>query len=140
VKLRRSVRPVGGPVDLAPLAGVLLLLVLYFAFSASFVVQPGVPVTLHDRLLGPGTAATRKVVSVTAAGEIYIEQQATDLAGLRAQLEAFARSGADPVVILKADEGVAHGRVLSVMNEILGARLSVVLAARAFDAGAAMAP
>jgi biopolymer transport protein ExbD len=125
---------------MAPLVSVLLLLLLFFMFSSTFVLQPGVQVRLHDRILGAGTPASRKVVTLTQAGEIYIEQQRVDVARLRERLAEFAAAGAEQSVILKADAAVPHGLVLSVMNEILGARLNVVIAAQSFDASAESAP
>jgi biopolymer transport protein ExbD len=104
---------------------------LFFLLGSSFVMQPGVEVDLPRGLMGLGSPIDRRVLTITAAGEIYFENQKTDLAGLGPQLEAFARKGVDRAIIIKADIRVPHGMVMGVLEKVLAGGLNAVIATRA---------
>lgn len=131
MKLTSSVRPLESPFSLAPMVGVVLLLMLFFLLGSSFVMQPGVAVDLPHGLMGVGSPIDRRVLTITSVGEIYFENQKTDIAGLGPMLEVFARKGVDRAIIIKADIRVSHGMVMEVLEKVLAGGLNAVIATRA---------
>lgn len=130
MKITSTVRLLDGPFSLAPMVGVVLLLMLFFLLGSSFVIQPGVEVDLPHGLMGLGSPVDRRVLTITATGEIYFENQKTDLAGLGSQLEAFAKKGVDRAIIIKADVRVPHGLAMEVLEKVLSGGLNAVIATR----------
>lgn len=119
-----------GPFSMAPLIDVVLLLLIFFLLSSTFVMQPGVQIDLPTGLAGLASPHSRRVLTITAAGEIYFDEQVTDLAALPASLEAFARRGVDQTVVIKADARVPHGKVMEVLHRVLASGLDAVVASR----------
>jgi biopolymer transport protein ExbD len=116
-------------INITPLTDIFLVLLIIFMVSSSVMVQTatrgGVKVNLPKGAtseIDPGIKSI--VVSVTAAGQILVQGKPTameDLDGVFAS--NFAR---DPLtqVIIEADEGVAHGKVVGVMERAKRAGLS----------------
>ncbi len=72
MRFPRNVKPFRGQIDLAPLAGVLFLLVI-FVLLASLVYTPGVPIQLSS--INPNAGGARKNLIIKAQGEIVFEKQ-----------------------------------------------------------------
>jgi len=115
---------------MAPLIDVVLLLLIFFLLSSTYVMQPGVRIELPTGLTGLASPHSRRVLTITSAGEIYFDEQVTDLASLPASLEAFARKGVDQTVVIKADVRVPHGTVMEVLRRVLASGLDAVVASR----------
>jgi biopolymer transport protein ExbD len=116
--------------SLAPLIDVVLILLFFFLLSSSFVVQPGVSVTLYDRVSGSGATANRKVITVTPANDIYYGDRRVTLPELVRELEELSGTSADRTVILKADVLSDLGTVMDVMAALLRQGMDCVLASR----------
>ena len=108
-------------INITPLTDIFLVLLIIFMVSSSVMVQTatrgGVKVNLPKGAtseIDPGIKSI--VVSITAAGEILVQGKPTpaeQLDGVFAS--AFAREPLTQVII-EADEGVTHGKVVGVME------------------------
>jgi len=130
MKLRTSLQLLKGPLDMAPLVDVVLLLLLFFMLSSTLVLQPGVEVTLHERIIGSGTQANKRVLTISKSQEIYFNDQKIDLEKLSAELKSFSSRGDGASIIIKADISTPNGMVMSVMNIALTHGIHVMLATR----------
>ena len=131
MKLRRQVQLLRGPIDLAPLINVVLLLLIFFILSSSFVLQSGVKITLPSSLDGThGVTNVRHIVAITAADPplIFFNDQISSREKLSEQFKQVAAAGSGNNIVIKADRYVAYGTVVDVMNQALAAGLSVVVA------------
>ncbi|MEQ1566710.1 MAG: biopolymer transporter ExbD [Myxococcota bacterium] len=118
----RAGRPRRDPpsIDLTPMIDVMFNLVLFFVVTTNFVQTeqtPGIQVDL------PRSSAQQVIqgeddldVWMTAEGAVYLNDEPVDFATLRAAFQARAATDPDTMVVIKADEGVAHGRVVRVMD------------------------
>jgi len=89
MKIRTSVRVLRGPLDVAPLVDVILLLLIFFLLTSTFVFQPGIVVDPPSPGQSKGGVSdTRYVVTATAGAnpQIFFNDRATDLAKLRLEL------------------------------------------------------
>lgn len=102
--------------DITALIDVVLLLVIFFMISTSFVVQPGIKVKLPEAGVKEEGAAEDLVVLITQQGDLYFGDTKVTEAELRQRLGADARAEGGSVLVIKADEAALHGRVVQVMD------------------------
>lgn len=104
-------------VDITPLIDIIFQLVLFFMVSTTFVTNPGIDVDL-PRAAADALIEDQASVEVwmTVDGAVYVDQDPVDLAGLRGRLERAAQEDASTQVVVKADGGVDHRRVVTVLD------------------------
>jgi biopolymer transport protein ExbD len=112
------------------LIDVVLLLIIFFMLSSTFVLQPGVKVTPPRTGVGGGITNSRYVINVVnnTPPMIFFNDQITDLKNLAGQLETIATDRGERTVVLRADKDVSHGTVTEIMGLAIKARVSVLLA------------
>lgn len=128
MKLTRSLRIHPALFNVVPLVNVTFLVIVFFALSSRFVLQPGMAVTLPVSGFTLGPQRDAKIVSVTAAPvpSVYFRDRRVSIEELRQQLAE--NRGHDRSLIVKADRGTPYDLVVQIMNEGLKLGFSVVLA------------
>ncbi len=115
MKLVRTAGPHPALIFVAPALDVVLILVFFLVLSTSFLLQPGVAVTVPDSpfLLAP--QRDPQVISVTAAptSAVYFENQAVSFDALRSKLEA--QHGRKRTIVIKADRLAPFDLIARVM-------------------------
>lgn len=104
-------------IDLSPLIDVVFQLVLFFMVSTTFVQAPGFQVDLPRS--SAQTVISEKTdvnVWITADGAVHLDEAPVTLESLKQTLRSKARVDPNTMVIIKADTGVPHGRVVGVMD------------------------
>jgi biopolymer transport protein ExbD len=128
VKLQRSPAPHPALMFIAPSLDVVLALVFYVILSTSFLLQPGVSVTVPDSpfLLAPQRDPL--IISIVAAplSSVYFENEETSLPELREKLQA--RSSRSHTLIIKIDRHAPVEKLTSVMNISLALGYPTVIA------------
>ena len=116
MKLVRTAGPPPALLFVAPALNVILTLIFFLVLSTSFLLQPGVAVSVPDSpfLLAPQREP--QVVSVTAAplSAVYFENQQVSLQDLRRRLEA--QHGSRHTLIIKADRLASFDLIAQVMT------------------------
>ena len=114
--------------NLIPLVNVIFLLLIFFALSTTFVLQPGIAVTLPYSSYSLAPQRNPQIVSITSAPvpAIYFHDQ-------KVTLEELARSLADSriknkTLIIKADRTTPWELIVQITNEGLQKGFSVVYA------------
>jgi biopolymer transport protein ExbD len=133
MKLRRNVQPLRGPIDLTPLIDVVLLLLIFFVLSSSFVLQPGVTIRAPSGLEGTrGVTGARYILAVTGSNPplIFFNDQMMGRDRLTEQFKSLVEREREAVVVLKADRNVPHGVVMEILNQALAQGLRMVVAAQ----------
>jgi biopolymer transport protein ExbD len=88
----------------------------------------GLPVNLPGAATSQSQPQSQTVVTIDASGKLSLNRQAVDLATLEAQVRGLALTGQQPFVVINADQGVAHGQVVTVMDRlrrIEGVRMAI---------------
>jgi len=102
-------------INVTPLVDVMLVLLVIFMVTAPILHQ-GVAVQLPT---AQGAAFTggesQLVVSVTEAGDVFLNDTEMSVAELREKLLAVVRERPDRQVFLRADAGVRYGVVVAVL-------------------------
>jgi biopolymer transport protein ExbD len=128
MKLTRTLEIHPALFNVVPLINVVFLVVVFFALSSRFVLQPGMAINLPVSGFTLGPQRDAKIVSVTSAPvpSIYFRDKKVTIEELRQQLTDSR--GKERSLIIKADRGTPYDLVVQLMNEGLKLGFSVVLA------------
>ena len=112
-------------IDVTPMIDVVFQLVLFFMVSTTFVSSPGIQVDLPRSSAQTVLSEDRDVnVWMTADGGVYVDDAPVDMAALLQIFRSRAEVDPNTLVVMKADEGVSHGRVVTVMDMARGEGLT----------------
>ncbi len=108
--LKQKLKP---ELNITPLIDVVLMLLIFFMISTSFIFQPGIliklPTATHSDASSPGGAQ----LLITADGELYFEQLRTSYDELEGRMKHHPDKS---LLLIKADQAVSHGDVVRTMN------------------------
>lgn len=100
---------------------VFFLLVFFMMASLSMAVYRGMPVNLPAAASGQHALQEHASLTVTKEGRLYLNKQTILLETLPDALKALLADNPNLAIILNADEGVPHGRVVEAMDAARGA-------------------
>ena len=122
---RRAWRPVAD-INVTPFVDVMLVLLVVFMVTAPLLTV-AVPLDL------PKTQARSisqdkepLVVSIDAAGKVYLQEKSMELDELVPKLKAISGANADARIFVRGDKGVPYGRIMEVMGAISSAGFNKV--------------
>lgn len=129
MKLRCSIDAAKTLPDITPLVDVVLLLLIFFLLTSSFVFQPGIKIDPPQANI-PGGVNSRHIISISSQDPplIFFNDQLADMNSLSEKLNRLARRQPNATVVIKADRTVPHGLVARVMNLSLNAGLPILIA------------
>ncbi len=114
-------------INVTPLVDVMLVLLIIFMVTAPLLVT-GVPVKLpENRAKALETDDKPTIISLTAQGEIFIneiEVSDAELTGRIGDIAAAYEGQESPQIFLRADEALDYGQVMVVMGELNRAGLN----------------
>jgi len=113
--MRPSRRPMS-EINVTPFVDVVLVLLIIFMLTAPFL-QGGIGVKLPKAAAQGVDLRKEIVITVTAEGDIFLNESAVTWTDFDRSLRQ-ALPGGRGRVFLKADEGVAYGRVVDVISKI----------------------
>jgi biopolymer transport protein ExbD len=109
-------RPRRVALDLTPLIDVVLMLVLFFMLTTTFVLSPGVQVDLPQGSSLQQPRESDAIITITKDGAVYFQDAQVSLETLQAVLQRAKSQQPGLRVVIKADTVVQHGRVVEVMD------------------------
>ena len=126
MKLSRTTTISFGWLYVFPLLDVVFLLIFFFLLSSSFVLQPGIAVTVPFSRFTLGPQPNQQIISVTGGPNpaIYLRDQKVTLAQLGPALDVTKREGRS--IVIKADRLVSYDLVMAVTNAVLERGISSV--------------
>ncbi len=102
--------------NLVPLVDIVLLLLIFFMISSSFVVHPGIKVNLPKAVTAERKGPEDITLAITKEDILYLNNQRVALQDLWGRLLDLRNQGRVGFLIIKADKAVSHGRVVEVMD------------------------
>lgn len=95
---------------------IVMLLLIFFLISSSFVTQPGIKVQLPKAETGETAAEGQIIVTLTEKGRVFVnsEQVTTDLLGQK--LSGLLGGTEKRVVVIRADRGVTLQNTVQVID------------------------
>ena len=119
MKLTRTTNYHFGWLGIVPLIDFFFLLLFFFLLSSTFVLQPGISVSLPFSRFTLGPQVNQQIISITggAASVIYFRDQKVTLDQLGPLLDTAKREGRP--IIIKADRSTPYELVVAVTNAAL---------------------
>lgn len=111
--IKKRIKP---SLNITPLIDVVLLLLIFFMISTTFVVQPGINVNLPQTVTSEKQIRKDIVIIITKDNTIYINEKKIDLRDVLKEFKAEHEKNRDALLIIKADKKVTHGEVVNIMD------------------------
>jgi biopolymer transport protein ExbD len=102
--------------ELTPLVDVVLMLVIFFMLTTTFVVGTGIKVDLPQGQAVQQPRESDAVITMTKEGRLYYQDERVSLEKLRAALQQTFQQQPGVRLVIKADTQVQHGQVVEVMD------------------------
>ncbi|MBW4468199.1 MAG: biopolymer transporter ExbD [Pegethrix bostrychoides GSE-TBD4-15B] len=116
-------------INIVPMIDVIFAILTFFIMSTLFLTRSeGLPVNLPNATTSEMQTETQIVITIDKSGALSLNRDPVQLEALVADVQAQVLTGKQPVVVINADESVAHGKVITVMDRlraIKGARLAI---------------
>lgn len=117
VKIARRKSVEEAEIVVIPMIDVMMFLLFFFMVaSLAMVVQSGLPVNLPKASTANDHSSQNITITIMRDNRIFLNTKQMPLEGLKAGLEAM-KVAPDSLVIINADRIVAHGLVVSAMDE-----------------------
>ena len=112
---RRSLKK--ARIEIIPMIDTIFFLLVFFMISTLSMTQfKGMPVNLPKAASGQQAPAESMAITIDKDGHLFLNQQVVDKAALGEALKQQLAQHADMLVVINADDGVAHGQVVEVMD------------------------
>jgi biopolymer transport protein ExbD len=106
-----------GEINVTPLVDVVLVLLLVFMVTAPMMTR-GIDITLPVANLPENQPQDRVMISMNARGQVFVGEKAVNIVLLEDTLHDMVEARGLKVVYLSADESLAYGRVIAVVDKI----------------------
>ena len=98
------------------LTDIVMLLLIFFLLSSSFVIQPGIKVQLPKAETGETQSDKNITVTLTEKGLVYLNTEQITIETLGQKLSSAMQSDADKIVVIKADRNVTLQNTVQVID------------------------
>lgn len=98
------------------LTDIVMLLLIFFLLTSSFVVQPGIKVKLPKAASGAQDDADKIYLTVTQRERIYLNQEQVSREDLGAKLRQIFSKTPDKVVVIRADKDLSLEATIRVID------------------------
>jgi biopolymer transport protein ExbD len=127
-------------INITPLTDIFLVLLIIFMVTSSAIAEQaadkgGFKVSLPRSGQGDATAARDLSVAILADGRVVVGGKVVEEGELQALFAQAQARSAETLVLVQADEGVPHGRVVAVMDLARRAGLARLAIATRADGG-----
>jgi len=103
-------------INVVPLVDIMLVLLIIFMLTASFISTPSVPVNLPKALTSNPTAPASQALVLNLRGEIFFQDKKIEREKLRSILQEQAALNPDLRIVLSADALAPHGKVVELLD------------------------
>jgi len=103
-------------INVVPLVDIMLVLLIIFMLTASFISTPSVPVNLPKALTSNPTAPASQALVLNLRGEIFFQDKKIEREKLKSILQEQAALNPDLRIVLSADALAPHGKVVELLD------------------------
>jgi biopolymer transport protein ExbD len=98
------------------LADVVLLLLVFFLLSSTFIVQPGIRVQLPKARIRERESERNILLTLTKEGTLYLGEETVEFEVLPARLYSLLLENPDQLIVLRADRDVPLNTAVQVLD------------------------
>jgi biopolymer transport protein ExbD len=113
-------------INVVPLVDIMLVLLIIFLLTASFISTPSVPVHVPKAYTSRPAAAASQALALTAQGDIFYSNKRVTRPQLTQILEKAVSINPELRIVLSADTSVPHGKVVELLDLIRQAGVAKV--------------
>jgi len=106
-----------GNINVTPLVDIMMVLLIIFMVTATYIVAKSIPVDLPEAATGEDVVTTF-AVTLTRDGQTYLDGKAMTLDEVRKRIRTARSTNKDVRAVIAADTEVIHGRVVAVIDAI----------------------
>ena len=110
------------------LTDIVLLLLIFFLLTSSFVTNFGIKVNIPEAETGAQTEARFITVAVTQDGQFYVDGNPTSKGMLASALREAKKNKPEGTLVLRADKDAIIDNAVRVMNIAKALELNIVMA------------
>ena len=103
-------------INIVPLVDIVLVVLIIFLLTASYIVTPAIHVDLPKAATGEPTPQTMLSLVITREGDMFLNSAKISQSDLRAFIRAAVADGKKPEAIIAADASVSYGRVAQTID------------------------
>jgi len=96
------------------MADIVLLLLIFFLLTSSYLIQPGIKVQLPRAITKEALSEEKVSIIITKSGAVYLEDKPVDIL----RLPYLLRDVKDRIILIKADRGVTIDMAVRVMDMV----------------------
>jgi biopolymer transport protein ExbD len=111
-------------INVTPLVDVVLVLLIIFMVTATYIVRAAIEVDLPRAAHGGEATGALLSVIITREGDLYLDGVKRTEAELVEQARAAAAANPEARAVISADKGALHGAVVRVIDVVKGAGIS----------------
>ena len=106
-------------IEIIPMIDVVFFLLVFLMMaSLSMTVNRGLPVNLPRAATGTTPPAEAAAITVARDGQAYLDREPVTRAVLGERLRGLVGANPTLAIVITADEAVAHGHVVDVLDEV----------------------
>lgn len=103
-------------INVTPLVDIVLVLLIIFMVTATFIVEPQIKVELPKAASGEPSEPENFAVVLTKDGKLYLDGDEVDQAALWAALSERLKNDPEVQAVISADKEVMHGKVVEIVD------------------------
>ncbi len=120
---RRSMKK--ARIEIIPMIDTIFFLLVFFMISTLSMTRfKGMPVNLPKAASGQQAPAESAAVTINKDGRVFLDKEPVEKSALADLLRRQLEKNPDLLVVINADDGVEHGRVVEVMDMARGANVA----------------
>jgi biopolymer transport protein ExbD len=116
-------------INIVPMIDIIFSILAFFIISTLFLTKSeGLPVNLPGATTAQQQPSTELTVTIKTEGDVFLNEEPIAIESLVSVVGELVNPQAPSLVIVNADEGVNHGVVVQVMDQLRqveGARLAI---------------
>ncbi len=120
MRFKRRLKPTA-TVELVPMIDVVFQLVVFFMVSSTFILTPGISLTLPESSTAEPVVMSKLVVTIVSEEEIYLNKNSYSLESLDSALEELkdrGEEGSIQTVVVEGDRSVPYSLMVKVLDTL----------------------
>jgi len=98
------------------LTDIVLLLLIFFLLTSSFVVQPGIKIKLPKAASGQQDDTDKIFLTITERQQIYLNQKQINRSDLGSRLRTLLEQNPDKIVVIRADKDLTLETTIGIID------------------------
>lgn len=117
MRVRRAMTPMTS-VNLIPMIDVVLNLVFFFMVTTTFVVAPGIALTLPTSTTSEPVAVGKLTITVVSESEVYLDSEPYTMVTLSERLASYSEEekGKTKSVVIEGDRTIPYSLMVDVLD------------------------